>query len=132
VTRRDPMLRSHERAARQQMASTMTFRRPGTATLVTATNEEGDVDYTSTVVYTGKATVSRRDANTRTLTYGSAPQTVGAYEVTVPEGAGILPRDVGTVDTSVDDRLVGLTMRVVDQDSSDWSSAPVLLCETPT
>jgi hypothetical protein len=130
MTRRDPMLRSIERHERQEAASTVTFRRPGTSTPVVATNEIGDVDYASTVVYTGAATVARRDTGGATLEYGEQPRTVYSYTVSgIPAGTALRKGDVGTVDTSVDATLVGKLLRVTDDSGSDWSASRTVECE---
>ena len=125
MTRRDPMLRIFERAERQEMASTVTIRRPGSG----STNAAGNITYASTLVYSGAATVARTAGATRTLTYGSQAVTVSGYEVIVPRGTNVADKDVVNVVASVDPTLAGKHLRVVDASGSDWSANRVLSCE---
>lgn len=126
MTRRDPMLRSHERAERQEMASTVTIRRPGAATV----DADGDLSAAATLVYSDRASIIRADNEARTLSYGERAQTVTRYEVLLLRGGvDVRERDIVTVDTSPDPTLKGMHLRVVDAGGSDWSASPSLACE---
>lgn len=107
------------------MASTVTIRRSSGSTQ----DGSGNVTYTGTVVYTGRASVDRLTTAPSTVTYGGEAQTTVAYGVTVPRGTNVREGDTATVTSSPDPVLAGLTMRVVDASGSDWSASRVLRCE---
>lgn len=125
MTRRDPMLRSIERAERQEMASTVTFRRPSGMTA----DAGGDVSTATTITYQGKATVVRSGDSARNLTHAEDAVTVSGYEVIVPSGSDVAAKDAGTVDTSPDADLEGVELRAVEVVSGDWTASTRVVCE---